>query len=74
MLRAATLILLLVLQGCFVMPNLPPRLVIVPDAALIGGPGMYRGGTIYLAPGADWNVFEHEMNHHRFGSLGETPR
>jgi hypothetical protein len=69
------LVLLLLLQGCVVMPVLPPRLVVVQSRVLLGDrPGMYMGGTIYLAPGADWNVFEHELNHHRFGSMGETPR
>ena len=51
----------------------PPRLVVVPDKAQLDGHvGAYWGGTVYLAPGATWEVLQHELDHHYWGSLGET--
>jgi hypothetical protein len=50
----------------------PPKLVVVPtQSQLFGHPGLYFDGTIYLAPGATWDVLQHEIDHHRYGSLGE---
>jgi len=50
-----------------------PNLVVVPDKAQLGGRvGMYWDGTIFLAPGASWEVLEHELMHHRYGNLGEA--
>ena len=52
----------------------PPRLVVVPSAAQLGGHvGAYWADTIYLAPGASWEVLEHELGHHYFGSMSENP-
>ena len=52
----------------------PPNLVIVPSATQLDGKlGMYWAGTIYLAPGATWEILQHELDHHKYGSLGEEP-
>ena len=51
-----------------------PHLCVVSNKALIGGRlGMYLPGnhTIYLAPGADEQVLNHELAHAKGSSLGE---
>lgn len=66
----------LALCGCASLKP-PPQLVVVRDASQIGGkPGVYNAGfkTIYLAPGATWDVLEHELDHHYYGSLGEVAK
>ena len=56
----------------------PPRLIVVPDKAQLGGKlGMYWGGTIYVLKGLDreteHKVINHELDHHYYGSMGELP-
>lgn len=66
------IVVVLLIVVCVEKP--PPKLLIVQSASQIGGHlGLYWNGTIYLAPGATWEVFQHELNHHYYGSVGETP-
>jgi len=68
-----SLLLALLLAGC-ATAKLPPNLTIVTDRTALGGHlGFYHPGsrTVFLAPGANWDVLQHELNHHYFGSMGE---
>ena len=77
MFKLATTILLALCVFSCALPKGAPNLVIVKDRAQIGGNlGIYSpgSGTIYLAPGANWDVLQHELDHHYFGSLGEDAK
>jgi hypothetical protein len=64
------IILFLFILACAEPP--PPKLVVVPSQTQLRGHlGMYWQGTIFLAPGATWEVLQHELDHHKYGSLGE---
>jgi hypothetical protein len=68
------LVIIALLSGC-ATPD-PPHIMVVKDKAqLMGHLGMYWKGThtIYLAPGANEDVFWHEWAHAMGDDLGENP-
>ena len=72
--RIVTIALIFLLTGCTTW--WPPNLLIVKDKAQLGGKAggyMPSTRTIYLAPGANWEVLQHELDHHHYGGMGEKP-